>query len=77
MKPIPSLRLGKHERALLAFVGRYPGPHSLTSDKQDPSHRALRSLARRGLAVLSIVGKSVFATLADDSKARDVAKTLV
>lgn len=68
------LRLGKHERRLLSFIGRYPGPHGLTANRQDPVHRALASLSRKGLAVRMTVGASVFAELAQDARARQIAE---
>lgn len=76
MNTIPSIRLGKNQRALLAFVGAYPGPHSLTSNRRDASHAALDSLSQRGLVVKSTVGASVFAELAQDQNARNAVASL-
>ncbi len=63
-------RIGRHQRAILAFCAAYPGLHSLTSNRSDPAHRALSTLAARGLLVRSTVGASVFASLPEGEATR-------
>ncbi len=60
MQPMRN-NLGKHQIRLLEFIRRHPGPHTLTSNKGDPAHRALASLCRRGLAIRLQVGRTVMA----------------
>lgn len=55
--------LGAHQKRLLDFCRRWPGPHSLTSNQSDPAHRALQSLSRRGLLVRLCIGSTVMAEL--------------
>lgn len=61
-------RLGKHQAAMVAFAREYPGPHSLTGNRYDPSHRALASLSTRGLMVRSTVGRQVYFELPSEAR---------
>ncbi len=70
-------RLGRHQLAILAFCFAHVGPHSLTSNRADPAHRALATLSARGLLVRSTVGASVFASLAEGEQARTLAAQLL
>ncbi len=73
----PSAPLGRNQIALLRFCVSHSGPHSLTANRQDPSHRALASLGARGLLVRSTVGATVFAELAEGTARARAVKLLV
>lgn len=53
------IRIGRHQHSMLEFAAKYPGPHSLTSNRSDPSHAALDRLCARGLMVKIVVGDTV------------------
>ena len=62
------MKTGKHMRAMLDFSRKYPGPHSLTARRSDPSHAAIRRLTRQGRLVTLTIGSTVMFELPEGAE---------